>query len=276
MLPKLGFSLQKEYGRPWEDVIRLLHDVGFSAVSPIFCPEADLQEIDRCVRRYGMTIQSLHAPNRVAPLWEEEGSADTLEKMLACIDTCAAYQIPIMVLHSWNGLLYTFPGEPLYYNNFDRIVDYAQQRDISIAFENLEGEEYLAALMARYADRPHVGFCWDSGHEHCYPHKLDFLKLFGDRLIMTHLNDNLGPRIDDGVGHGEDDLHYLPWDGNIDWEKNLQRLYAAKEQKILNFELKIRSNSDDPKDLIYVDLPLEEFLQQAAARAIRLAEEIKR
>ena len=272
MPPKLGFSLQKNYGRSMEDVIRLLHDVGFSAVSPIFCPEVDLREIDRCVRKYGMTIQSLHAPNRVAPLWEKEGSGDTLEKALACIDTCAAYQIPIMVLHSWNGLLYTFPGEPLYYNNFDRIVNYAQQRDISIAFENLEGEEYLDALMARYADRPHVGFCWDSGHEHCYPHKLDFLKLFGDRLIMTHLHDNVGARIDDGVGHGEDDLHYLPWDGNIDWEKNLQRLKHAKPQETLNFEIKIKSISDDPTDMIYIGRSLEEFIEPAGARARLFAE----
>ena len=273
MLPKLGFSLQKEYDRPIGQVIELLHSMGFSAVSPIFSPEVDLSEINTCVHKLGMTIQSLHAPNRVAPLWSEGCEAQIYRDILACIDACASFQIPIMVLHSWNGLIYTFPGEPLHYEAFDRIVDYAAKCGVSIAFENLEGEEYLAALMARYKGTSHVGYCWDSGHESCYPHKLDFLGLFGDRLIMTHINDNMGARIDDGIGHAEDDLHYLPWDGRIDWEKNIRRLQAAKKQEILNFEIKIRSNSDAPGDLIYAGLSLEDFLQRSAAHAKRLAKQ---
>ncbi len=272
MLPKLGFSLQKEYDRPIEQVIELLHGVGFSAVSPIFSPDVDLSKIDAHVQKLGMTIQSLHAPNKVAPLWSEDAASSQIYgEVMACIDACAKFQIPMMVLHSWAGLIYTFPGEPLYYDRFDRIVAYAQERGVSIAFENLEGEEYLDALMARYKDLPHIGFCWDSGHENCYPHKLDFLAKFGDRLMMTHLNDKLGPRIDDGLGHAEDDLHYLPWDGKIDQDKNIQRMRASKKQEILNFEIKIRSHSEDPKDLIYVGLSLEEFLQRAAVHAQRLA-----
>ena len=270
MIPKLGFSLQKQYDRPINAVIPLLKEAGFSAVSPIYAPEVDLKNIAACVNDHGMQIQSLHAPNHVAPLWSS-AQAPIFDAVTQCIDLCCEYSIPTVIVHSWQGLAYTFPGEPLYYGHFDRLVDYAESKCISIAFENLEGEEYLDALMARYADRPYAGFCWDSGHENCYPHKLDFLQKFGDRLIMTHLNDNLGLRDSNGTPSGVDDLHYLPWDGNIDWDKNIRKLSRSKPQETLNFELKIKSISDDPEDMIYARLPLEDYITLAGMRARQFA-----
>lgn len=44
------------------------------------------------------------------------------------------------------------------------------------------------------ADLDNVGFCLDAGHEMCYNHSADMLSLYGDRLIATHINDNLGIR----------------------------------------------------------------------------------
>lgn len=271
MATKIGFSLQKQYDRPIVEVVALLKKAGFSAVSPIYAPEVDLHQIAACTRNLEMEIQSLHAPNHTAPLWEE-GTPPVFDDVIQCIDLCAEFGIPSVIIHSWNGLIYTFPGEPLYYDHFDRLVEYAENKNVSVAFENLEGEEYLDALMARYAKKSHVGFCWDSGHENCYPHRLDFLRKFGDRLIMTHINDNMGLRDPGGVPSCADDLHYLPWDGSIDWEKNLQRLKAAKPQATLNFEFKIKSGSGDPKDMIYVGRSLEDFIQLAGARARRLAD----
>ncbi len=274
MLPGIGFSLQAQYDRPIEQVIALLRQAGFCAVSPAWSPELDLEALADCVHSHGMTFQSLHAPYRGIPqLWEPDlpQSAEVLERMLHCIDVCAAYQIPVLVIHSWQGLIYTFPETPLDFRVFDQIVQYAGRKGVSIAFENLEGEEYLQALLTRYRSLPHVGFCWDSGHAHCYPHKLDFLKEFGDRLIMTHLNDNRGCRDPEGVPRAIDDLHFLPYDGNVDWEENLRRLQTAPRQAILNFEIKLRSKSEAPEDLPYTRLTLEEFVARCGRHARKLA-----
>lgn len=274
MLPNIGFSLQGQYDRPVSEVIALLKKVGFSAVSPVWTPDLDLKLIAGCTGTQGMTIQSLHAPHKgIDLLWKPDTAAasEAQKNIIRSIDACARFQIPILVMHGWQGLLYTFPDKPLDFRFFDRIVPYAKQQGVSIAFENLEGEEYLAALMARYRNQPHIGFCWDSGHDHCYPHKTDFLKQYGDRLIMTHLNDNLGLRSAAGIPTGNDDLHFLPYDGNIDWDCTLSRLKNAPLQSILNFELKIRSTSTDPKDLIYVTLSLEQFLEKAATQARKIA-----
>lgn len=268
----LGFSMQLTYDRPHPQVIELLHDAGFSAISPVWSPELPWEEMLSTVQRLGMTVQSAHTPHGGQPhLWDPADPlhSSTLEKFLNCITDCARLEIPIAVLHGWQGLGYTFPEEPLDFSAFDRIVDYAQEQNVSLAFENLEGEEYLQALLNRYQDRPHIGYCWDSGHDHCYPHRLDFLKSFGDRLIMTHIHDNFGTR---GIPTTLDDLHLLPGDGNIHWESNIARLKHLPKQEILNFELKKLCKSTNPADRIYADLSTEDYFRLAGQRARQIAD----
>ena len=264
MLPKLGFSLQANYDRPMEQVIALLKSAGFSAVSPTWTTEENLAVIAACAQEQGMIIQTLHAPYVGIPaLWQEDESlfADLFGRFIKCIEMCRQFHIPMLVVHGWQGHTYTF-REPLYFENFDRIVSYARANSVVIAFENLEGEEYLAALMKRYPD---MGFCWDSGHDRCYPHKMDFLKEYGHRLIMTHLNDNLGAGDPSVPVSSALDKHYLPFDGNLNWDTCIQRLKTAKNQEILNFEFKIKPNDR------YAHLPLEDFVTLAAARSTEIA-----
>ena len=272
---KLGFSLQAEYDCPLEQVIALLKEAGFSAVSPVWSPKLPMAELDELTKRHNMIIQSLHAPHGgIDRLWQPADPicAQTKSNIFSTVDTCAEYGIPIMVMHGWQGLIYTFPTEPLDFCAFDSIVDYAEQKGVKIAFENLEGEEYLAALMDRYRGRAHVGYCWDSGHDHCYPHKTDFLDSYGHRLIMTHINDNLGYRTPEDFPTPIDDLHFLPYDGNIEWPSELARLKGMPRQEILNFELKKRSASKAEKDLIYNSITAAEYIRKAGERAHRVAD----
>lgn len=226
------------------------------------------------VQAQGMTIQSLHAPHKgIARLWEPGSplAAEPRANVLSSIDACARYGVPILVVHGWQGFDYTFPEDGADFRIFDEIVCYAGEKGVTVAFENLEGEEYLNALMTRYAGISHVGFCWDSGHDHCYPHKLDFLRQFGHRLIMTHLNDNLGLRSPAGTPSGNDDLHFLPFDGNLDWDRTVGRLQDLPRQSILNFEIKTCSHSKDPRDLPYADWSVEQFLTRAGICARQIA-----
>ncbi len=274
-MTELGFSLQAQYDCPWEQVIELLHDSGFSAVSPLWSSDLPLESLAVSVQKHNMTVQSLHAPHGgLAYLWNSRNplSVKAEKKITDCITACSEYGIPMTVVHGWQGLDYVFPNTPLDFSVFDRIVDYAGQKDVSIAFENLEGEEYLEALLTRYQDLPYIGYCWDSGHDHCYPHKTDFLAAYGNRLIMTHINDNLGLRDPAGIPTGDDDLHFLPYDGNIRWEREIFRLKGLPKQKILNFEIKKRSKSTTPEDLIYANLSPEAFFLLAGQRAKQIAD----
>ena len=267
---KFGFSLQESYALPTAQVIGLLADAGFCAVSPGWQKDGDLEEIVRCAGQRNMAIQSLHGPLRGMPaMWskDRETARPILQDLLQSAADCARFDIPLLVVHPWNGVNYTFPQEDLFFDHFDALVAQAEKAGIRIAFENLEGAEYLDALMARYAHCNTVGYCWDSGHELCYSPGADFLGRYGDRLIMTHLNDNMGVTDPSGRLQGTDDLHLLPGDGIVNWENTVRRLKDAAKQEILNFELKIRPKGDRCKLDLYSRIPLQQYFQEAYRRA---------
>ena len=274
-MKKFGFSLTGNYPLPTPQVIHLLADAGFCSISPSWHQDGAWKESVQEARAVGLTVQALHGPMRNMPaMWSRDPEIfqPILQSLLQSATECAKAAIPLLVVHPWNGIGHPYPPEPWCFDHFDALVTLAEKLGICIAFENLEGPEFLAAVMARYAGNPAVGYTWDAGHEHCYAPGTDFLSLYGDRLMMTHLNDNLG--VTDPTGHlqGTDDLHLLPYDGNLDWDSALCRLKAAKKQEILNFELKIRSKGDRcPLDL-YSQMPLKAYIQEAYRRAVQVTQ----
>lgn len=270
-MAKIGFSLQETYSLPRREVLRLLKKLGFDGISPTWQGREEPEETLRLARDIGLSIHSLHAPHdRSCQLWEQTDSP-ILQQTFACAEACAEWNIPILVIHPWGKFDYTFREEDLFYENFDRLVEYAAKKGVQIAFENLQGPEYLMALLDRYENAPNVGFCWDSGHELCYPPPADLLKKYGNRLLFTHLNDNYGPTQPE-LWSG-DDLHLLPGDGKADWNVVLQRLKAAAPQQVLNFELKVNPKPGKCKVDLYSHLPLEEYLQTATQRAKAFAKQ---
>lgn len=267
----IGFSLQEDYSLPRQEVLGLLKRFGFDGISPPWQGWEDLEELAAAAKELGLAIHSLHAPHdRNCQLWGRENSP-MLQQTLACLDGCKEWNIPILVVHPWGRFDYTFQEEELFFDNFDRLTDYAGQTGVKIAFENLQGPEYLMALLDRYAEDPAVGFCWDLGHEQCYPPPTDLLAKYADCLLFTHLNDNYGAT--SLTLSSADDLHLLPGDGKADWAMVLSRLKAAKPQTVLNFELKIRPKPGKCKVDLYSHLPLETYLQEAAHRANAFAEQ---
>lgn len=266
---KFGFSLQDNYILPMAQVLALLADTGFCAVSPGWKRDGDFWKTVRQARELGLTVQSLHGPLRGMQAMWGDAPGQLLEDLMDSATDCARLEIPLLVVHPWNSIDYTFREDALNFAHFDKLVAHTENLGIQIAFENLEGPEFLTALMERYAS---VGFCWDSGHELCYAPGWDFLDRFGDRLVMTHLNDNMGVTDPSGCLQGTDDLHLLPYDGVINWDDARRRLQAARKQDILNFELKIRPKGDRCVLDLYSKLSLEEYFRESYRRACQVTE----
>ena len=271
---KIGISVGNNYNLPIEKLLPIIKGIGFDAVSPEWESESELAKIAHVAERLELEIQSLHAPyDKAASLWscDEDEVAPAKEEIFSVIDACVKFQIPVVVMHVWIGFDYQFDESTLNYSHFEEVVRYAEERNIKIAFENTEGIEYLFALMEHFKDRDAVGFCWDSGHEMCYNYSQDLLARFGDRLIMTHLNDNLGISNFEGKIYWTDDLHLLPFDGIADWDDNIQRLKRAKTMPILNFELSIISKPDRYENDVYAQMLLVQYFTEAYKRACKIA-----
>lgn len=271
---KVGISVGNGYAIPSEDVIKLVAQIGFEVISLARSNGADIGALVNTAKSCGLSVQSLHAPIlNAAAMWDPDDAVGlpARQELLSVVDDCKQFGIPIMVAHVWIGFRYDFDATQLHFDNYDAVVAYAKECGIKVAFENTEGQEYLFALMERYKDEDTVGFCWDSGHEMCYNRSHEMLKDFGHKLLVTHLNDNLGIRSFEGNMTSRDDLHLLPYDGIADWDRNIALLREAKHLDALNFEVGINSKRDRHENDFYAQMPLENYFTEAYKRACKIA-----
>lgn len=276
---KLGISVGNHYSLPTTDIITMLKKIGFEAVSPEWEPNVDLKAISETAKECNMTLQSLHAPfGGASNMWSKDKSVSesALAEIMESLEDCHRYGIPILVVHAWIGFDNIPQPTKDGLENFGKLVDKACEYGIKIAFENTEGDEHLFALMEHFKDNSAVGFCWDSGHELCYNHSEDLLKMYGDRLIMTHLNDNLGISRFDGKTYWTDDLHLLPFDGIADWNYNVERLKKSTIPEYLNFELNMTSKPERHENDCYAAMPYEQYFTEAYKRACRIAYQLQK
>lgn len=130
---------------------------------------------------------------------------------------------------------------------FDELVELATKLGIGIAFENMiewpEGPyrfaarpEELVALCDSY-NLPNVGICWDFGHGNLVmkDRHEETLRLLGKRLKVTHVHDNLTIKDD----------HFMPFMGNIPWEKLMPVLKEIGFDGTLNLEIGLTHHMPD-------------------------------
>ncbi len=267
---KLCLGLGPVKGMPAIDQIELYHRTGFEG---FFSGWGGQEDFRKKADELGMIYQSIHAPfGKAADFWKGGDAAEAaVSELIACVEDCARVEVPIMVAHTFIGFEDHDPNETGV-ENYGRVCARAKELGVQVAFENTEGEEYLAAVMELAKVYPGtVGFCWDAGHEMCYNYGRDMLALYGDLLIATHLNDNLGIRDYDGKITWIDDLHLLPFDGIADWKNITGRLKAHGYNDILTFELGISSKPGRHENDKYMAMDPEVYVAEAYSRACRVA-----
>ena len=269
---KLCLSANENYGLPMAELIKQIHKVGFDAFFPTWNEHPPIDEWAKTAKEENIIIQSVHAPYYIVDaMWKnDDRTQKALSDLLDCLEDCARYEVPIMVTHAFIGFNEHTPTD-IGIENFGKLIKKAEEYGIKIAFENTEGEEYLAALMKAFDKSKALGFCWDSGHELCYNHSKDLLGMYGNHLVATHINDNLGIKDYNGNITCVDDLHLLPYDGIADWDYNIKRLKNAGYDGILTFELKKRSIPERHENDKYVAMSTEEYLTECYIRACKIA-----
>lgn len=271
---KLCLALSLSYGIPYEEQIRLFKATGFEGFAiDLSDRNADAAKLAALGKEENMIISYLHAPfNKSDDMWTQGELGDiALAELLDRLEICSRLEIPAMVAHTFIGFESDNIPTQIGIERYGALAVRAQELGVTLALENTEGEEYLAALMENLKDIPSVGFCWDTGHELCYNYGKDLTALYGDRLAVTHLNDNLGIRDFDGKITFIDDLHLLPFDGITDWNSVAKKLVKCGFDKPLSFELSIKSKPGRHENDKYAAMPIESFVAEAYNRACRVA-----
>lgn len=258
---------------PVEEQLNLFKKVGFEGFFVGWKDGVDLKAIRTYADEIGMYFQSVHAPfHGAADMWRGGEKAElALKELLRCVEEVARAGVEIMVCHAWIGFYTGETPNQVGVENYRKLVERAEELGVKIAFENTEGEEFLATLLQAFVGYKNVGFCLDTGHETCYNQNKDLLALYGDRLFATHINDNLGVKDFSGVITWTDDLHLLPFDGVKDWQNFAQRIKKCGYERELTFELKLKSIPNRHENDGYAAMPFTQYLVEAYKRACRVA-----
>ena len=243
---------------------RLIRQSGFDGVMLLWSDEYDsnYRDFPSLSRKAGLIVENIHLPfKNMNHLWEDNLDGEELTKIfLQNIDDCAEHEIPTVVMHSSYGE--ASPVNEIGLKRFDKLIERAEQRNVNIALENMcEASQLLqTAELLEYCDSPYLGFCFDSGHHNIRKSQkpeCDLLTRFGHRLKALHLHDNNGIT----TGKYEDDMHLLPFDGNIDWSEIMKKIKDSGYSGAITLEA---------VNIRYEDISVEEFLCEAYKRAKKL------
>lgn len=250
---KIGIALFA-YPIPLEEQILQMKKNGFETT---FCgstsPTLDL-EMRRC-REAGIEVENYHAPfGHINDIWRDipEGE-QMLGELLESVDNCDRYDVRTLVVHLSSGEHPPRINE-LGFSRFERLMAYAKEKGVTIAYENQRKLANLAMVFEEFED---AGFCWDTGHETCFTHGREYMPLFGDKLVALHVHDN------HCIYNGDE--HMIPYDASIDFDRVARQIAAVDYKKSLMLELIAKHMPS------YLELDAETYYARAASAARKLA-----
>lgn len=254
---KIGINFKTVNGISDEEYIKTISQLGFNVTFTKMYDLIEQTELAELFAKYGIVQETIHAPfHNLNEIWldTEEGEyvADTF---IDCVDNCVIANVPIMVAHLSSGDTAP-PVTDIGRKRFTEIIEYAAKKNIRVAFENQRKLSNISWVFETFRENETVGFCWDCGHESCFTPGIEYMSLFGNRLICTHIHDNTGVY--------NDDCHLLPFDGSIDYNRFAELLKKFNYTGSIMLEVKAAANNK------YNNITATEYLEKAAGAAKKL------
>ncbi len=211
-------------------------------------------QVELC-KKYGLEIDNIHLTGaKTTEIWFDDELGDKVcARYCKEIKMAAAAGIKKGVAHITWG--HKDPGEvnELGIARLTKMADCALENGFLLCLENSVFIEHLYATMEKLKDHPAVRFTYDSGHRNAFAHDFDLLGEFGHKLAALHIDDN-------DAAH---DLHLMPFDGNIDWERDACQLAKTEfartricAETSYGAEKKIKELTDDEITEIVSKLPI--------------------
>ena len=186
---KLGFYVNCiNSAKPWE-TLRVGKSLGFQTFFTTDYDDETLSKLKNTADELDMQFEFIHAPwGDINDMWTADEDPEIFNGIEKCIRQASKYGADGIIIHVSSG--YHPPkicDKGL--KRYDRLIALAKELGVNVAFENLRKIGNVAYMMERYEDEPHVGFCYDTGHAHCYTEKsIPWLDLFLLCIVVQVLN----------------------------------------------------------------------------------------
>ncbi|MGQ9729891.1 MAG: sugar phosphate isomerase/epimerase family protein [Candidatus Zipacnadales bacterium] len=242
--------------------LAFLREIGYDAIEFSHACHWSVQEcqsVRKITEQLDLFPWSLHvwvADDVMTP----EGARNTAEMLRIAIRNAQILGTPIIVHHpNGQGLGSDADRERL--RREAELLAMLVEPGIRLALENgstLDSMEYLLALVDLLGPH-HAGVCVDTGHAalgDLGPGRA--IRMAGERLITTHLQDNCG----------QYDDHLPPGDGHIDWQEVVAALIEIDYGGCLMLELTDQPSNSGRR------LTIRDELQRAQRAVLALAEKM--
>ena len=248
-MKKLSIYTDLGYPVSLERRLELIRDAGFDSVCLDTNSDWDTQM--KLAQQYSLPVDNFHLTgDGMTDIWTDGEPAEFVtNRLIEELARLKAVGVRVGVAHITWG--YQVPSAPSAsaLKRFARIAEAAEKYDVYLALENSVFEEHVRYVLDRI-DSPHLGFCYDSGHENAFTPDANYLESYADRLFAMHLHDNDGKR----------DLHQLPFTGTVDWDKRVAQLKRSSLfRHTVTMEVGVQP------------VPIEVLIPQIYQAAVRLA-----
>ena len=153
---KLCLATSEQFTLSIEEQIKLFRKAGFEGFFTMW--DENLKRYREVADESGMIFQSVHAPfGNAAKMWgNDEDAKQAVEELLRCVRDCAEVNVPVLVVHPYIGFDESEGPTEEGIENFRIVVEEAVKCNVKIAFENVEGEDFLKALMDTFKSYENV------------------------------------------------------------------------------------------------------------------------
>lgn len=250
---QIGVNLYMEWN--FEEVIPAFQRSGIGRT--FVCIEhPEFERAMRALKEANIVVDNFHAPYKgLNNIWKEgEEGEEFFSRLLKSVDTCTEHGVELMVSHVSGGRPMP-PISAVGLDRFDRFMAYAESKGITIAYESHRYIENVKYIIERY---PKARFCLDTGHEDAFTPGIRHMPLWGDRIVATHINDN--------EYVCDRDMHMLPFDGHIDFDRTARELAEYGYNGTLMLEVKPNNHEK------YKGVSVMDYYAAAAKSANKLAQ----
>ena len=267
----VGIHTSCKCGDTLRETLELVKAAGFEHVMLVETAES-LSDRIKLTKELGLNIPYVHLAYHppccpcVNNLWKKGDAREAIIKhLIDQIKICDEYCIPAVCLHLTYGPSEINGEHKIGIGSIKRILKATEECCIKLAFENLEFPENLSAILDNIKHE-RIGFCYDNAHHYLHAPDIDFMGKYGGRCFAVHLHDNLMKFDNTAVDNG--DLHLLPFDGKIDFDKVIWDIARSNYSGPIMLE----SKRHRAGGFEYDRLSPTEFLRESFKRAVKLAD----
>ncbi len=265
---KLCLSLSNTFNLSEVEQIEKIKNHGIDGFFALYNNDEQIYNLAEIADKRKIFFQSIHAKHHpMRKLWYGGDNTDfIMQDLISTIKCASKVGVDRVIIHAYTGFE---PDDPtmIGLKRMGELLEVADKYGIKLCFENLEGEQFLDATLSEYKNCKYARMCYDCGHENCYgTHKV--VDKFKDKIFALHINDNMGIRSKDKVLSGADDMHLVPFDGNVDFNRVVNLIKHANMQNELTFELKICKDALADK---YRQMSFDDYLSFAKSRMQKVA-----